>query len=153
METAPSDHQKHTSSLSTHYNKPHHIIIIIITIITRMIMTILMTETYTGTTKDCSQSPHCAANCLHHVRSSGPGTSVCKLHANTLGAYYMQNVMCHMTQRDSSAFKFDRVESHLFSLNFSWITFILFRWLKPLTEEGGEVTSTCGRCLLGKQVH
>ena len=44
----------------------------------------------------------------------------------------MQHVVCHVVRRDSSAIKFVRVE----------IAFILvlFYWLKPLTDEGGEET-------------
>ena len=44
----------------------------------------------------------------------------------------MQPALCHLLRRDSSAFKYDRVE----------IAFILalFYWLKPLTDEGGEET-------------
>ena len=34
-----------------------------------------------GSTRYFLQSPHCAANCLQHVRSSGPGTIVCKSRA------------------------------------------------------------------------
>ena len=36
---------------------------------------------------------------------------------NTPGAYFVQDVMCHMVRRGSSAIKFDRVESksHLFT--------------------------------------
>ena len=51
---------------------------------------------------------------------------------NTLSAYHVQHVVCHLVQRDSSAIKFDRVE----------IVFILalLYWPKPLTDEGGEET-------------
>ena len=44
--------------------------------------------------------------------------------------------VCHLVRRDSSAFKFDRVD----------IAFILalFYWLKPLTDEGGEETGVPG---------
>ena len=34
-----------------------------------------------GAVPDLLQSPHCAANCLQHVRSNGPGTVVCKSRA------------------------------------------------------------------------
>ena len=39
------------------------------------------------------QSPHCAANCLHHDRSSGPGTIVCKSFV-THRALIMYNMSC-----------------------------------------------------------
>ena len=44
----------------------------------------------------------------------------------------MQLVVCHMVLRDSSAVKFDRVE-----IAFIWV---LFYWLKSLTDEAGEET-------------
>ena len=31
-----------------------------------------------GVIRDCLQFPHCAANCLQHVHSRGPGAIVCK---------------------------------------------------------------------------
>ena len=34
-----------------------------------------------GAIRDLLQSPHCAANCLHHVSSSGHGAIVCKSRA------------------------------------------------------------------------
>ena len=36
---------------------------------------------FKGETRDCLQSPHCAANRLQHVRSSGAGAIVCKSRA------------------------------------------------------------------------
>ena len=45
-----------------------------------------------GTIQDFLQSPHCAANCLQHVRSSGPGAIVCKSRA-THGAL----ITCNMS--------------------------------------------------------
>ena len=49
----------------------------------------------------------------------------CTNHVYTSGAC----AMCHVVRRDSSAIKFDRVEIAF--------TLVLFRWLKPLTDEGG----------------
>ena len=84
-----------------------------------------------GAIRDLLQHPHCAVNCLQHVRSSGPGAIVCRSRA-----YQVQPAVCHLVRRDSSAVKFDRVE----------IAFILalFYWLKPLTDEGGEETGVPG---------
>ena len=58
---------------------------------------------------------------------------------NTLGAYHVQQAMCHVVQRDNSAIKFDRVE----------IAFILplFYWLKSLPDEAGEETGVPGKNL------
>ena len=36
-----------------------------------------------GPDRDFLQSPHCAANCFQHVRSSGPGAIMCKFTCST----------------------------------------------------------------------
>ena len=54
------------------------------------------------------QSPHRAVNCLHHVRSSGQGTIVCKSHTSSI--YHVQHAVCHVVRRHSSATMFDKVE-------------------------------------------
>ena len=82
------------------------------------------------------QSPHCAANCLQHIRSSGHGAIACKSRA-THRALITCNMLCgHVVRRDSSAVKSDRIE----------LAFILalFYWLKRLTDEGGEETGVPG---------
>ena len=109
-----------------------NMIIITIIIILIIIIIIIIIIAMRGAMRDFLQSPHCAANCLQHVRSSGLGAIVCKARANTSSAYHVQPAACHLVRRDSSAIKFDRVE----------IAFILplFYWLKPLTDEGGEET-------------
>ena len=57
------------------------------------------------------QSPHSAANCLQHARSSGPGAIVCKSRAIHLALFTCRcHVTCHLVRRDSSAIKFDRVK-------------------------------------------
>ena len=50
----------------------------IIIIIIIMIMIIIVIIPFKFAIRDCLQSPHCAANRLQHVRSSGPATIVCK---------------------------------------------------------------------------
>ena len=55
------------------------IILIIIIIIIIIIITIIIA--FKGAIRDFLQSPHRAANCLQHVRSSGPGAIVCKSRA------------------------------------------------------------------------
>ena len=52
---------------------------IIIIIIIIIIMIIIVA--FKGANRDFLQSPHCAANRVQHVRSSGPGTVVCKSRA------------------------------------------------------------------------
>ena len=39
---------------------------------------------FKGANRDCLHSPHCATNCLQHVRSGGQGTVVCKSRATHL---------------------------------------------------------------------
>ena len=68
------------------------------------------------------QSPHSAANCLQHVRSSGQDATVCKSRATHRALITCKcHVTCHLVRRDSSAIKFDRVE-----IAFIWA---LFYWL------------------------
>ena len=63
------------------------IIIIIIIIIMKKIIMIMMIA--------LKNSPHCAANRLQHVRSSGPGAIVCKSRASS--AYHVQRVVLRAT--------------------------------------------------------
>ena len=53
---------------------------------------------------------------------------------NTLSAYHvhMQHVVCHVTRRDSSVIKFNRVET-------AFILALVYN-LKSITNEGGEET-------------
>ena len=56
----------------------------------------------------------------------GLGRSGVQIMSNTLGAYQVRHVVCHVVCRDSSTSKSDRVE----------IAFVLaFHWLKALTDE------------------
>ena len=50
---------------------------------------------FKGVIRDFLQSPHCAASCLQHVRSSGTGAVVCKSHA-THRALIMCNMLCYV---------------------------------------------------------
>ena len=80
---------------------------------------------FKGAIRDFLQSPHSAANCLRHVRSSGPGAIVSKSRATHRALITCKcHVTCHLVRRDSSAIKFDRVE-----IAFIWA---LFYWLKAL---------------------
>ena len=66
---------------------------------------------FKGSIRDFLQSPHSAANCLRHVRSSGQGTIVCKSRATHTALITCKcHVTCHLVRRDSSAIRFDRVE-------------------------------------------
>ena len=60
-----------------------------------IMMIMMMIIAFTGANRDFIQSPHCAANCLHHVRSSGPGAIVCKSRA-THRALITCNMPCYV---------------------------------------------------------
>ena len=87
-----------------------------------IIIIIIIIITLKGTIRDCLQSPHCAANCLQHVRSSGPGAIVCKSRATHRALITCKcHVTCHLIRRDSSAIKFDRVEIAFILALFYWL--------------------------------
>ena len=72
---------------------------------------IIIIIAFKGAIRDFLQSPHSAANCLQHVRSSGPDAIVCKSRATHRTLITCKcHVTCHLVRRDSSAVKFDRVE-------------------------------------------
>ena len=87
----------------------------------RIVVMIMIIMTLKDAVWDCLQSPYCAANCLQCVRSSGKDTVVCSSPAtNTY----------HVVRKDSSAIRFERIESSCI--------LVLIHWLKPLTDRGGE---------------
>ena len=99
---------------------PGKTIIIITTTIIIIIMIIIIA--FKGAIRDFLQSPHSATNCLQHVRSSGPGAIVCKSRATHRALITCKcHVTCHLVRRDSSAFKFDRVEIAFISALFYWL--------------------------------
>ena len=103
--------------------KRRNTIIIIITITKTIIIIIIIIAL-----KDAFvTTPHSAANCLQHVRLSGPGAIVCRSRA-THRALITFNMSCYAAVCHS-AIKSDRVEIASISA--------LFYWLKPLTDEGG----------------
>ena len=55
-------------------SEPKHYQLILMMMIIMIIITIM---TLKGAIYDFLQSPHCAANCLQHVRSGGQGAVVC----------------------------------------------------------------------------
>ena len=76
-----------------------------------IIIIIIIIIAFKGAIRDFLQSPHSAANCLQHVRSSGPGATVCKSRAAHQALIMCKcHVTCHLVRRSSSAIKFDRVE-------------------------------------------
>ena len=60
-----------------------------------LIIIIIMIIAFKGAIPDFLQSPHCAVNCLQHVRSSGLGAIVCKSRA-THRALITCNMSCYM---------------------------------------------------------
>ena len=76
-----------------------------------IIIIIIIIVSFKGAIRDLLQSPHSAANCLQHVRSSGPGAVVCKSRATHRALITCKcHVTCHLVRRESSAIKFDRLE-------------------------------------------
>ena len=74
--------------------------------------------------RDLLQSPHSAANCLQHVRVSGPGAVVCKSRATQRALITCKcHVTCHLVRRDSSAIKFDRDEIASNLVLFHWLNY------------------------------
>ena len=47
-----------------------------------------------------------------------PGCDCVQITCNAPGTYHVQQTVCHVVRRDSSAIKFDRAEQHLFQLCF-----------------------------------
>ena len=83
---------------------------------------IIIIIAFKGAIWDFLQSPDSAANCLQHIRSSGPGAAMCKSRATHRALITCKSpATCHLVRRDSSAIKFDRVE-----ITFIWA---LFYWL------------------------
>ena len=72
------------------------IIIIIIIIIIMIIIIIIIVIAFKSTIQDFLRFPHCAANRLQHVQSSGPGAT---LHLSCAACRFT----CLMVRRDSSA--------------------------------------------------
>ena len=90
---------------------PLIIIIILLLLLLILMIIIIIIIAFKGTIRDFLQSPHSAANCLQHVRSSGPGAIVCKSgETHRMLITCKCHVTCHLVRRDSSAIKFDRVE-------------------------------------------
>ena len=67
--------------------------------------------------RDFLQSPHSAANCLQHVRSSGPGAIVCK-HVQHIERLSRASVMLRATWYEGTAqlLSLTELKSHLFEL-------------------------------------
>ena len=76
-----------------------------------LLLLLIIIFAFKGAIRDFLQSPHSAANCLQHVRSSGQGAIVCKSRATHRALITCKcHVTCHLVRRDSSAIKFYKVE-------------------------------------------
>ena len=67
------------------------------------IVVVVVVIAFKGAIRDCFQSPHCAANRLQHVGSSGPGTIVCISHATHIEHYRVQCVVLRVTRYEGTA--------------------------------------------------
>ena len=93
--------------------------------------TIIIIIALKGAIQDFLQSPHCAANRLQHVRSSGSGANRAQITCNTSSAYHMQHVVLRATWYEGTAQPLSLTE---FTLR---LRFILLA--EPLTNEGSPV--------------
>ena len=94
---------------------------------TKSVENIIIIIALKGVIRDFLQSPHCTANPLQHVRSSGPGAIMCRSHATssaytraTSSAYHMQHVVIHATWYEGTAqlLSLTQLKSHLFEVYF-----------------------------------
>ena len=83
-------------------------IIMIMMIVIIILILLLIIIAFKGAIRDYLQSLHCAANCLQHVRSNGPGAVMCKSR-ETHRALITCNLQC-ATWYEGTAIEFDRVE-------------------------------------------
>ena len=60
-----------------------------------LIIIVIIIIAFKGAIQDFLQPPHCTANRLQHVRSSGPGAIMCNLHA-TQRALNTCNISCYV---------------------------------------------------------
>ena len=89
---------------------------------------IMMIIAFKGATRDIWQSPHCAANRLQHVRSSGADAIVCKPHA-TRRAPITRNMSCCVSRGRKGQLSYWAWQS----LNRIYLNFTLLA--RPLTDE------------------
>ena len=82
-----------------------------------IIIIIIIISAFKGAIRDFLQSPHSAANCLQHVRSSGPGAIVCKSRATHRA---LITCKCRATWYEGTArlLSLTELKSHLFELYF-----------------------------------
>ena len=111
-------------------------IIIIINIIIIIIIIIIMTA-FKGAVRDFVQSPPLRRELSPTRTLKWPRRNPVQIMCNTSSVYQMQLAVYHLVRRDSSAVKFNRVEMAFIS--------VLFYWLKPLTDEGGEEARAPGQ--------
>ena len=71
-------------------------------IIVIIIIIIIIIIAFKDAVRNFLQSPHSAANCLQHFRSSGPGATMYKSRATHRALIMLKcHVMCHLVRRDS----------------------------------------------------
>ena len=90
-----------------------------------LLLLLLLIIAFKGAIQDFLQSPHSAANCFQHVRSSGPGATVCKSRATHRALITCKHVVLRATWDEGTAqlLSLTEVKSHLFELYFiGWTT-------------------------------
>ena len=104
-------------------------------IIIIIIVIIIIVIELKGAIRDFLQSPYCAANCLQHARSSGPGAIVCKSCATHSACITCNMPWATWYKGTAQLLSLTDFRSHIFS-------FILLS--EPLTNKGGEETGVPG---------
>ena len=91
---------------------------------------------FKGAIREFLQSPHCAANRLQHLRSSGPGRYRVQITCNTSSVYHVQHVVLRATWYEGTAQLLNLTEfkSNLFELHF--VGRIISRW-----KSGGNLST------------
>ena len=79
-----------------------------------IIIIIIIIIAFKGAVREFLQSPHSAANCLQHARSSDPGQIVCKSRAT-----HRALITCNMCYEGTAQLlSLTELKSHLFELYF-----------------------------------
>ena len=116
--------------LNIHKGKAKSMINIAIKII------IIIIIAFKGAIRDLSQYPHCAANRLQHVRSSGPCTIVCKSHATHRSLIIIIINLIYIAQFDTNG---------ILTALYIVITYIQMQYVHLCTyaEQSYKYTYTC----------
>ena len=75
------------------------LVVVVVVLVVAVVVVVVVTRAFQAAIRDFLHSPHCVANRLQHVRSSGLGAVVC----NTSSAYHVQHVVLRATLYEGTA--------------------------------------------------